>query len=922
MKKYVTMLMVFVSVVLLALVLKSSFALPTNWYTDYTYTLDGGASTITLTKYNGTGTEVTIPATATISSKTYNVIVSGGSKDSSLFANNTNITKVTFENGVKAGESLDNLFYNCTNLTEINFNNFNTSATTSMVGMFRECTKLTSLNLSGFNTKKVTMMSRLFQGCTALKEVDISGFTSEKLESIYYMFRSVQLDKIKLGHFDFLYPSKYAYDFGRGTWTKLEDGKDYAAVDIVYDSNTKDVSGTYVRKSNIIEEMFIGYNVTYQIDKLTKMDEVELSDENVFMRDGNKIYVKNLNRKSTDDYTVPGYVKILFKNVVVDSTGKRYNLRVKVDNIHILGLNNSDITETNFVHDFIHVGSGALSLDSYTFTSDLTTQLAVGDIFASKFDVTMEVIDTDGDAQNGSYVFAARDLDIPSKRDVQTNTNSQYYWSDNAGWGTHSEGINLLEGYDDSTYRTYKHTYIARNGNRAFGYHYDEGTEFTEFNIKVNANKFKFTWTGEGCATSVLRYYQPQFVDVSKIDDKNNALAGAELELYSGDNKIASWTSTGEPHTLFLNAGYYTLKEKTAPNNYIKGADIDFYVDYDGTIVSNDKTVQNIVLKNIGKPVRVIVNYIDETTNENLDQITADKKYNDQYTSYAKNFNGYVLTRKPEAETVTLNKDETVLNYYYVKISGGVIEKHIDISDNNILHNETHAGNVGDDYNIPSKTFEGYDLLTDRLPENNVGKMKEEVTEVIYYYNPRAKVNVKYIDKESNEPLTEDVVINGHVNDDYISENKEFPGYIFVETVGDTSGKLKKDNDDIIYYYQRVVYVTTEVRGEGGTITGDEIVNYHDDSTPEKIVIEADIEHFISKITINDEEIEITNDVKMVLDNFTSMEENKHIVVEFETLLKDVPKTDIFTIMPIISIIMMAAGLVFIYFYSKSKKTA
>ena len=61
----------------------------------------------------------------------------------------------------------------------------------------------------------------------------------------------------------------------------------------MYDSHTKDVSGTYVRKSNIIEEMFIGYNVTYQIDKLTKMDEVELSDENVFMRDGNKIYVKN-----------------------------------------------------------------------------------------------------------------------------------------------------------------------------------------------------------------------------------------------------------------------------------------------------------------------------------------------------------------------------------------------------------------------------------------------------------------------------------------------------------------------------------------------------------------------------------------------------------------------------------------------------
>lgn len=917
--KYFAIVLFSVSALIMAFALRSSFALPSNWYNDFDVDWDNTNLIATLTRYNGSASEVTIPATLTKNNKTYQVIVVGNSsKANSLFSGNTKITKVTFQTGVKAGSTLDYLFNGCTNLSSVEFNNFNTSSTTSMVGMFLNCSKLTSLNLSRFKTTKVTSMSRMFQGCTSLKELDMSGFTSEKLESIYYMFRSVPLTKIKIGHFDFLYPSKYAYNFGRGTWTRLEDGKDYAAVDIAYDSHTKDVSGTYVAKSNIIEEMFIGYNVDYQIDRITKMDEVEFSNNNVFMQDGNKIYIKNLNKTTTADYSVPGYVKILFKNVVVDRNGNKFNLRLTLDNIHLFDLNNSEITEQNFIHHLLTVSSGTIAMDSYNFIAGTSTEFDGGDVSASRFDITLEVIDENGVAKDGNYVFAARDLDIPADRDK----NATHKWTDNSGWGNSSEGINLLEGYDINTYGKYQHAFLEKTStNRIYGYHYDEGSEFTEFTIKVDAHKFKYSWTGQGCATSVLRFYQPQFVDASKIDDKNNALAGAELELYSGTNKIASWTSTGEPHTLFLNAGYYTLKEKTAPNNYVKGADIDFYVDYDGTIVSANKTLESIVLKNIGKPVRVIVNYIDETNNEQLDQITDNnKKYNDSYTSSARSFEGYVLTRKPEQETVTLVQDETVLNYYYKKISGGVLEKHIDIADNKILYNETHNGNVGDDYDIPSKTFDGYDLVTTKLPNNSKGKMKEELTEVIYYYSQRAKINVKYIDKNTGEPIIDDITINGHVKDDYNTEQKEFPGYIFVESTGKTSGKLEKNNTDVIYYYQRVVYVTTEVVGTGGTITGDETVDYTDDSTPEFIVIEADENHFIKKITINDEEVKITNDTKMILPNFTKMVENKHIIVEFEALTPDVPKTDVTSVLPFVGIFTFLLGTWVLYIGRKSVK--
>ena len=301
---YLAIVMFSMSTLFMAISFRNSFALPTDWYNDYEKDTDTVNKTITLTRYIGSDTEIVIPAKATIDGVEYSVIVKGGKTNTSLFGGKSNITKITFENGVKGDADLRNLFYGCSGLTELNLNNFDTSATTtmyqmfrgcnnltsldvskldtsnvtSMEGMFQECSKLTSLDLTNFNTSKVTSMtqmfmgvnkakninvssfdtskvtdmSQMFQNCTGLRELDISNFSSASLENIYYMFKSVILNKIKIGNFNFLYPSKNAYTFGRGTWTKLEDGKDYAIADIVFNEDNKDISGTYVKKSNIM----------------------------------------------------------------------------------------------------------------------------------------------------------------------------------------------------------------------------------------------------------------------------------------------------------------------------------------------------------------------------------------------------------------------------------------------------------------------------------------------------------------------------------------------------------------------------------------------------------------------------------------------------------------------------------------------
>ena len=83
-----------------------------EWYTLYTYETSG--SKLILTKYNGTATTVTVPASTKISGTTYTTYIQGG-----VFRNNTDITKVVFEDGVRASSSIAYLFSGCSNLTTI-----------------------------------------------------------------------------------------------------------------------------------------------------------------------------------------------------------------------------------------------------------------------------------------------------------------------------------------------------------------------------------------------------------------------------------------------------------------------------------------------------------------------------------------------------------------------------------------------------------------------------------------------------------------------------------------------------------------------------------------------------------------------------------------------------------------------------------
>ncbi len=214
----------------------------------------------------------------------------------------------------------------------------------------------------------------------------------------------------------------------------------------------------------------------------------------------------------------------------------------------------------------------------------------------------------------------------------------------------------------------------------------------------------------------------------------------------------------------------------------------------------------------------VRVNYIDRETGVILDKIVKTGKVGDLFETKAKDFENYMLVEEPTEKNVIMTKDDIIINYYYARISEGVIEKHIDIISGEILDNEIYSGSEGDKYITSSKKFSGYDLVESMLPINATGKMTIEPIEIRYYYIRKASVRVEYIDVVTGENLLDEYeedtteIINGHEGDSYKTVEKVFKNYEIVKSKypKNTSGTMKVETDvngkvntliEVKYYY-------------------------------------------------------------------------------------------------------------------------
>lgn len=895
-------------------------------------------------------------------------------------------------------------------IKEVEFLNGVKANANSCMGLFYGCSNLESVDLGNFDTSDAQDMSFMFEGCTSINELDISNLDTRNSTNLISFFPT-KLNKIKLGaNTNLKVNTNYGYPFGRGTWKKVEDGKEYSIIEICNNSLTGNAAGTYTKVSNISKEMVPTYSADYSIESLNEISRFTTTNPEIFELVNNNLIVKNIPVSNNDDYTVTGSCEILFKDKVVaknDNTQK-YDLIMKLENIHLYDLIAVDgVTTTNKRIMIIDNGGIRLSSHFYNSIDDVinnNSRNIDGNHSSIAFDITMKIVDKNGNAQNGSFIFSAYDLDVSSWHD--RNSTYPSIVRPNTGYGEYSEGVTLLKGFDTTTKifaqnTSLRESNVTYNGNsyvRYYGVRPDCDSEFSEFIIKANANETAFRWSvGGDAATRFLSYYQPKNVEISKQDQNGNYLKNAVLKVYYNNEVVEEWTTTNANKVISLNPGRYVLKEEVTPEGYTKANDIIFYVDTNNIITVNGQEVEKIVMKDIGedtsvivhhyimnpdgtttetkvplanggvaedetingkvsdeydteqvdvpeyyelveipgnstgnmtknqitviyyyklkkypykvnyydidtkqpirtakdgdvkeygsgisvnsekvnienynyvsatigktnetegtslsigtnttenvinlyykqkKQVKVITKHVDEATNEEINnhdgtssKVEETKREGDSYTTTSKEFDNYVLdtNKLPSNAEGTANEDETIVTYYYKHISGGVIEKHIDFYTDEVLNNEVHEGNEGDPYDIKSKTFEGYELMEDKLPSNAIGEMTKDPIEVKYYYKRPSKLVVDYIEKDTGKKLTDTITQDLYNGENYTTENKSFDGYELVQIPSNSKGVMGKETINVVYEYQPIkARVTVKYVDENGkTISATEII--------------------------------------------------------------------------------------------------
>ena len=153
--------------------------------TEWNYTLDDEAGTLTLSKYVGSADSVTVPASFEVQGQEYGTVLAS----TTVFRANASLKSVTIPEGVAfSGNSMRLLFGDCSALTDFDLSAVDTSAVVNMSYMFYNCTALKSAVLSSLDTGSVTTMRGLFSGCTSLNAVDFSSIDTSAVTDMSYLF--------------------------------------------------------------------------------------------------------------------------------------------------------------------------------------------------------------------------------------------------------------------------------------------------------------------------------------------------------------------------------------------------------------------------------------------------------------------------------------------------------------------------------------------------------------------------------------------------------------------------------------------------------------------------------------------------------------------------------------------------------------
>ncbi|MCR5787980.1 MAG: DUF285 domain-containing protein [Bacilli bacterium] len=599
---------------------KVSAANTGSWITDYcTYTLtddDTYGKVININSCNFSSandvTNIIIPSTINVNDVNYKVNVNG-----QLFkGNNTHIKSVIFKSGSMLSKG-ERLFEANTTVESIVFEkNIITDNLTSLLRAFTNCNKLSTLDFGNLDTSRVTNFGSMLQSMPSIKKLDLSALNNSSATNMESFINDNAPREIILGkYFNFHVDDETkGVAFSRGTWKRLEDGKEFSALEISKRTATEDMSGTYKRISTISYEIAPKYLTTFSI-KAIKPFTIKSSSSSKFAIGYNEnekrniLYVKL--DKGANGFSIANdeYVTILFPDAVSDKDGNLYDYEITVNNILLNNSVKSSYDEAYFEIMLYSQNDHIIefynsSYDSADIYSGGTATAIIEPTGTTKYDVEFKVVDKSGNPVEGSYLFSAYDIDIPA----YGLTENPSLITPDYGYGDDSEGINLYKGgFDLDTLlvsktatalkivRNYSNSILAR----IYGSQPDPMSENSEFVIKANSSSAKVQFTfGRNAGITVMSYYQPKVVRIENTNTKGDKLIGSHFILKDDEGKtLQEWDTISEPVSFFLNPGKYTITQISVKDGYVLAKDTEFFVDVmDKLIVNGEEQKSDLIV--------------------------------------------------------------------------------------------------------------------------------------------------------------------------------------------------------------------------------------------------------------------------------------------------------------------------------------
>lgn len=253
----------------------------------------------------------------------------------------------------------------------------------------------------------------------------------------------------------------------------------------------------------------------------------------------------------------------------------------------------------------------------------------------------------------------------------------------------------------------------------------------------------------------------------------------------------------------------YTTEQKN-----ITGYDFQKVTDNaSGTFSDEAQTVIYTYVKHVDPlpPVRegqpVIVQYQDANGHKLADDFVINGVLGTPFSTSPKTFTGYDLKTVVGATTGVLTTVPQIVTYVYAKIAQPVTVHYQDENGKLLADDVSFTGHVGDSYFAQQKDIPGFNFI--KVIGQPTGVLGDTAQTVTFVYQRAAipvvagkPVTVHYQDAQGNI-IAPDVILNGNIDESYITNEQQINGYKFQKVVGSPTGHFTDAEQTVTYIYQK-----------------------------------------------------------------------------------------------------------------------